>query len=91
MIRAPRYRATLAGPCRDHLRARRAEDPGVPARRLLAEIRERGYTGSMNLTCRHITRGRVESDRPHLLPRRVTRLLLTRPPSETARRRWSAS
>ena len=29
MIRAPRYRATLVDPYRDHLRARRAEDPAV--------------------------------------------------------------
>jgi DNA-binding NarL/FixJ family response regulator len=30
MIRAPKYRATLVDPYRDHLRARRAEDPAVP-------------------------------------------------------------
>jgi transposase len=79
MVRAPRYRATLVDPYRDHLRARRAEDPAVPVWRLLSEIREQGYTGSMNLPCRYITQGRVEADRPHLSPRRVTRLLLTRP------------
>jgi transposase len=79
MIRAPRYRATLVDPYRDHLRARRAEDPAVPVHRLLAEIREMGYPGSMNLLYRYITRGRVEADRPHLSPRRVARLLLTRP------------
>ena len=44
MIRAPRYRA---------------EDPAVPAWQLLAEIREQGYTGSMNLLYRYITQGRV--------------------------------
>lgn len=79
MIRAPRYRATLVDPYRDHLRARRAEDPAVPVFALLAEIREQGYTGSMNLLYRYITQGRVEADRPHLSPRRVARLLLTRP------------
>jgi transposase len=79
MVRAPRYRATLVDPFRDHLRARRAEDPAVPVQRLLAEIREQGYTGSMNLLYRYITQGRVEAGRPHLSPRRVTRLLLTRP------------
>ena len=79
MIRAPKYRATLVDPYRDHLRARRAEDPAVPVRQLLAEIREQGYPGSMNLLYRYITQGRVEADRPHLSPRRVTRLLLTRP------------
>jgi transposase len=79
LIRAPQYRPTLVDPYRDHLRARRAEDPAVPVLRLLAEIRDLGYTGSMNLLYRYITQGRVESDRPHLSSRRVTRLLLTRP------------
>jgi transposase len=79
MIRAPRYRPTLVDPYRDHLRARRAQDPAVPVWRLLAEIREQGYPGSMNLLYRYITQGRVEADRPHLSPRRVARLLLTRP------------
>jgi transposase len=79
MIRAPKYRATLVDPYRDHLRARRAADPAVPVQRLLAEIRELGYTGSMNLLYRYITQGRVEADRPHLSPKSVTRLLLTRP------------
>ena len=79
MIRAPRYRATLVDPYRDHLRARRAADPAVPVHQLLAEIREQGYPGSMNLLYRYITQGRVEADRPHLSPRRVARMLLTRP------------
>jgi hypothetical protein len=48
-------RATLVGPYRDHLRARRAQDPAVPVRLLLREIREQGYTGSMNLLYRYIT------------------------------------
>jgi len=79
MIRAPKYRAALVDPYRDHLRARRADDPAVPVRRLLSEIREMGYPGSMNLLYRYITQGRVEADRPHLSPRQVARLLLTRP------------
>jgi hypothetical protein len=79
LVRAPQYRPTLVDPYRGHLRARRAADPAVPVLRLLAEIRELGYTGSMNLLYRYITQGRVESDRPHLSPRRVARLLLTRP------------
>ena len=69
----------MVDPYRDHLRARRAADPAVPVWQLLAEIREQGYPGSMNLLYRYITQGRVEADRPHLSPRRVTRLLLTRP------------
>ena len=79
MIRAPRYRATLVNPYRDHLRARRQQDPAVPVTVLLTEIRALGYTGSMNLLYRYITQGRVEADRPHLSRKRVTRLLLTRP------------
>lgn len=79
MIRAPRYRPTLVDPYRDHLRERRAADPAVPVATLLAEIRGQGYAGSANLLRRYINQGRVESDRPHLSPRSVTRLLLTRP------------
>jgi hypothetical protein len=33
----------------------------------------------LSLLYRYITQGRVEADRPHLSPRRVARLLLTRP------------
>jgi hypothetical protein len=56
MIRAPRYRATLVDPYRDHLRARRQQDPAVPVTVLLTEIRALGYTGSMNLLYRHCAR-----------------------------------
>jgi transposase len=63
----------------DHLRKRREEDPAVPVLRLLAEIRELGYSGSQNLLYRYITQGRVEADRPAISPRRVTRYLLTHP------------
>jgi transposase len=82
--RAPQYRPTLAGPYRDHLRRRRAEDPAVPVQQLLREIRELGYQGSSNLLVQYITQGRVEADRPHLSPWRASRLLLTRPASLTA-------
>ena len=51
----------------------------MTVQQLLAEIRELGYPGSMNLLYRYITQGRVETDRPHLSPRHVARLLLTRP------------
>ena len=36
--RAPQYRATLVDPYRDHLRARRAAEPGVPVLQLFREI-----------------------------------------------------
>ncbi len=77
--RAPRYRQTLVDPYRDHLRARRAEDPAVPVMRLFHEIKELGYTGSLNLLYRYLTQGRAEGDRPVITARRLTRLLLTGP------------
>jgi transposase len=79
MRRAPQYRSTLVGPYREYLRKRRAEDPAVPVLQLLREIRERGYGGSQNLLYRYITQGRVEDDRPGTSPRRLARLLLSRP------------
>jgi transposase len=77
--RVPKYRPTLVDPYRDYLRKRRAEEPGVPVQYLLREIRERGYQGSSNLLVRYINQGRLDSDRPHLSPRRAARILLTRP------------
>lgn len=77
--RVPKYRPTLVDPYRDYLRKRRAEEPGVPVRQLLREIRERGYQGSSNLLVRYINQGRLDGSQPHLSPRRAARLLLTRP------------
>jgi transposase len=77
--RVPKYRPTLVDPYRDYLRKRRAEEPGVPVQQLLREIRELGYQGSSNLLVRYTNQGRLDSDRPHLSPRRAARILLTRP------------
>ncbi|MGI5493919.1 ISL3 family transposase [Microtetraspora malaysiensis] len=77
--RAPRYRPTLVDPYRDHLRERRAADPAVPVLQLFGEIKELGYAGSLNLLYRYITQGRAEGDRSVITPRRLARLLLTRP------------
>jgi transposase len=82
--RVPKYRPTLVDPHRDYLRKRRAEEPGVPLQQLLREIRELGYQGSSNLLVRYINQGRLDSDRPHLSPRRAARILLTRPDRLTA-------
>jgi hypothetical protein len=82
--RVPKYRPTLVDPHREYLRKRRAEEPGVPVRQLLREIRERGYQGSSNLLVRYINQGRLEGDRPHLSPRRAARILHTRPDRLTA-------
>ncbi|WP_280417283.1 hypothetical protein [Nocardia carnea] len=45
--RPPQYRAGRVNPYRDHLRARRATEPGVAVTTLLAEITALGYTGSL--------------------------------------------
>jgi hypothetical protein len=82
--RVPKYRPTLVDPYRNHLRKRRAEEPGVPVRQLLREIQELGYQGSSNLLVRYINQGRAEGGRPHLSPRRAARVLLTRPDRLTA-------
>ena len=76
---APRYKPTLVDPYRDHLRTRRAEDPAVPVLQLFREIKELGYTGSLNLLYKYITQGRAEGDKPVTTPQRFARLLLTRP------------
>lgn len=76
---APQYRPTLVDPYRDHLRSRRATDPAVAVSQLFREIKELGYTGSLNLLHRYLNQGRAEGDRPVITPHRVTRLLLTHP------------
>lgn len=81
--RVPKYRPTLVDPYRDHLRARRTEEPGVPVTQLLREIRELGYQGSSNLLHRYLNQGRHLDDQPHLSPRRANRLLLTEPQNLT--------
>ena len=85
--RAPQYRPTLVDPYRDHLHARRAEDPAVPVMTLFQEIQALGYSGSLNLLYRYITQGRAEGDRPTISPRGLARLILTRPDRLTDKQR----
>jgi transposase len=85
--RPPRYRETLVDPYRDHLRRRRAEDPQVPVTRLLAEIRDQGYTGSANLLVRYLNQGRAHAARPAPPPRRLVSWLMTRPDDLPAHQR----
>lgn len=40
MLRVPKYRASLVDPYREHLRKRRAEDPGVPVKHLFEEVKD---------------------------------------------------
>ncbi|CAG6395238.1 hypothetical protein SCOCK_300047 [Actinacidiphila cocklensis] len=79
MLRVPKYRAGLVNPYRDHLRKRRAEDPAVPVRHLFDEIKALGFTGCLNLLHKYINQGRADAERSHISPRRLARMLLTRP------------
>jgi transposase len=85
--RVPKYRACMVDPYRDHLRARREQEPGVGATALLGEIRALGYNGSHNLLVRYLNQGRHLDERPHLSSRKAARLLLTRPENLTERQR----
>jgi transposase len=77
--RPAKYRRTLVDPYRDHLRRRRAEEPGIAVTRLLAEIRELGYTGSANLLVRYLNQGRADAERTPPSPRRLVSWLMSRP------------
>jgi transposase len=77
--RPPRYGRTLVDPYRDHLRHRLAAEPDVAVTRLLAEIRELGYTGSANLLVRYLNQGRAADDRTAPPPRRLVSWIMTRP------------
>jgi transposase len=77
--RPPRYGTTLVDPYRDHLRRRLAAEPDVAVTRLLAEIRQLGYTGSANLLVRYLKQGRADADRTPPAPRRLVSWIMTRP------------
>jgi hypothetical protein len=81
MLRVPKYRASLVDPYREHLRKRRTEDPAVPVNHLFEEIRALGFTGCLNLLHKYINQGRADADRSHISPRRLARMILTRPES----------
>jgi transposase len=85
---APAYRPTLVDAYREHLRRRRTEEPGVPVLHLFHEIKELGYTGSLNGLHKYLNQGRADGDRPVTTPRRAAQLLLTDPenlrPKQTA-------
>lgn len=85
--RVPKYRPTLVDPYRDHLRSRRAEQPGVPVTQLLREIRELDYPGSANLLTRYLNQGHAEDKQQHLSPQRAARLLLSSPEHLTDQQR----
>ena len=77
LLRPPRYGTCLVDRHRDLVRQRLAEK--IPVTRILAEIREHGYTGSANLFVRYINQGRADPDRVAPAPRRLVSWLLSRP------------
>lgn len=87
MLRVPTYRASLVNPYREHLRKRRAEDPGVAIVHLFNEIKALGYEGCLNLLHKYINQGRADADRSHISPRRLARMLLSRPDTLTPQHR----
>lgn len=79
MLRVPKYRASLVDPYREHLRRRRAQEPGVLVQHLFDEIKALSFTGCLNHLHKYINQGRADADRSHISPRRLARMLLTRP------------
>lgn len=79
MLRAPKYRAGLVDPYREHLRKCRTEDPAVSVQHLFEEKKALGFTGGLNLLHKYINQGRADADHSHLSARRLARMLLTRP------------
>ena len=77
--RPPQYRACQVDPYRDHLRRRRAGEPGVAVMVLFSEIKALGYTGGLNLLYKYLNQGRADSDRIVPAPRRLTSWIVTRP------------
>ena len=87
MLRVPKYRASLVDPNREHLRKRRAEDPAAPVKHLFEQIKALGFTGCLNLLHKYINQGRADADRSHISPRRLARMILTRPDNLTTEHR----
>ena len=83
ILRVPKYRPSLVDPYREHLRTRRAEDPAVPVAHLYDQIKALGFTGCLNLLHKYINQGRADADRSHISPRRLARMILTRPATLT--------
>ena len=70
--RPPQYRASIVDPYRDHLRNRRANEPGLSVLQLFDEITALGYTGSLNLLHKYLNQGREQDDRIMPPPRWLT-------------------
>ena len=78
LLRPPRY-----GPCLSTLIATPSgvgwPRTDVPVTRILAEIREQGYTGSANLLVRYVNQGRADPERAMPSPRRFVSWIMARP------------
>lgn len=89
LIGGSKRSATLVDPFRDHLRSRRAAEPGVAVWTLLKEIKSMGYEGGSTLLYRYPGQGRAEDAQPPPSPRRVATWIMTDPahlsPVRTAR------
>lgn len=77
LLRPPRYGACLLDAHRDLIRRRLADK--TPVTRILAEIREQGYTGSANLLVRYINQGRADPERVTPSPRRLVSWIMSKP------------
>ncbi|TDD37765.1 transposase [Saccharopolyspora elongata] len=77
LLRPPRYGPCLVDAHRDHVQRRLAEK--TPVTRILAEIRDQGYTGSANLLVRYINQGRADPQRLAPSPRRLVSWIMSRP------------
>ncbi|MGW5647712.1 ISL3 family transposase [Saccharopolyspora sp. NPDC003752] len=77
LLRPPRYGPCLVDAHRDQFQRRLAEK--TPVTRILAEIREQGYTGSANLLVRYISQGRADPPRHTPSPRRLVSWIMSRP------------
>ncbi|MBF6240494.1 PIG-L family deacetylase [Nocardia otitidiscaviarum] len=82
--RPPQSRACLVDPYRDHLRARRAADPGTPVLHLFEALKALGYTGSLNLLYKHINQG-PSPQRPNRALTQTVDQLDHDPPDRAAR------
>ncbi len=77
LLRPPQYGRCLVDGYRDLVQQRLAEQ--VPVTRILAEIRQHGYTGSHNLLVRYINQGRADPGRVTPSPRRLVSWLMSKP------------
>jgi hypothetical protein len=78
-IDRPRLPAHPRRPLPGSPRERRQADLAAPVLHLFREIKELGYTGSLNPLHSYLNQGRAEGDRPVTTSRHASGLLLTDP------------